>query len=105
MTTHQVSVPPHALRRRAAALLEIDEDAALRLLTRHCDLIPPSSVVPSLQVRPDCGSCCLLAHGLVHHPLTCSWRRALALFVSGLWVFKMSQMRGERVFTKHVTSV
>eukprot|EP00955_Chlamydomonas_euryale_P050313 354524-Chlamydomonas_euryale.AAC.2 len=35
---------------RASALLDIDEEAALKLLTRAADQLPPSAVVPAIQV-------------------------------------------------------
>lgn len=36
---------------RAATLLDINEAAALKLLTRNVDVLPPSAVVPGLKVR------------------------------------------------------
>ena len=40
---------------RAAVLLDIDEAAALRLLTRSVEALPPTAVVPCLQVG--CTAC------------------------------------------------
>lgn len=37
---------------RAATLLDINEAAALKLLTRNVDVLPPSAVVPGLKVQP-----------------------------------------------------
>lgn len=36
---------------RAATLLDINEAAALKLLTRNVDVLQPSAVVPGLKVR------------------------------------------------------
>ncbi len=48
--THTLCDTQEKLLGRAPALLEVDERAALALLTAHPDALPPSNVVPSLQV-------------------------------------------------------
>ncbi|GFR40551.1 hypothetical protein Agub_g1126, partial [Astrephomene gubernaculifera] len=61
---------------RAAELLQVDERAALALLTAHADSLPPGNVVPCIQEALRCAPSPAAAE---------VWRRRLLAYLSGLF--------------------